>query len=197
MGSGKDESAAYLTKYWGARRWPRSDLMKQLSHAAVGNGDLEESLQAIFPESEERALARREILEYVASYDAEQGKARALYQDIIEICLGYDPLCFDIELAERINSTDKNAFHVIEGIRSLAGFEFFVAQGYKSLRIEAPLVVREQRMKARDGFLPAKETYQHPSEIELDNVVHDFTIDNSGDDPKLMYPELDQIVKAL
>ena len=86
---------------------------------------------------------------------------------------------------------------LFDDVRSLASFEYFGSRGYRTLRIDAPESVRLERMMSRDGYLPARETFEHPSETELDGVAHEFVIDNASNDLDLLYGSLDRLVETL
>lgn len=198
MGSGKGYCADYIVEKFGAQRWSRTELMKRLAHSAVDHvGDPDEVLALIFPDASLREEVRRELIAYADHYQLEPGKPRRLYQDITELCQQHDPLCFERELDERINRVGKGGFYLIDDVRSAAAFEYFTACQYSSLRIDAPEEVRRSRMLARDGYLPSEETFQHPSETELDEIVHDFTVNNDGSDREAFYHALDRIVTTL
>jgi len=198
MGSGKGYCADYISEKFNAQRWSRTELMKLLSHSVADQvGDPDAVLQRIFPDAGLRDEVRAELISYAAGYVSEPGKPRRLYQDVTEICQQHDPLCFERELADRIEKVGECDFFLIDDVRSAAAFDYFTARGYRSLRIEAPEEVRRSRMLARDGYLPSEETFNHPSEIELDTVEHDFTVDNDGADLDAFYAELDRIMLSL
>lgn len=199
MGSGKSSVSTYLVGTYGASRWTRSELMKRLAHAAVdGVGDVDACLEAVFPDEEECAVVRREVLAYAARYEPETGKQRRLYQDVAEICQQHDPLCFEMELDERIQaSTSDDDFALVDDVRKLEGFEYFRDQGYTTVRIDANEEVRRARMLRRDGYLPSEETFAHPSETDLDDVPHDHVVDNDSDDPTVLHEQLDALMHRL
>lgn len=198
MGSGKDFAAAYLEHKYGAQIWARTEMMKRLAHAMVDHTAApDQILEAIFPEPGEREAVRRDLFHYAATYMPEIGKPRRLYQDVTEICQEHDPLCFERELAARIDrARDGSTFCLIDDVRSLAAYEFFVSQGFSSLRINASEELRKQRMLQRDGYLPDEETLVHPSETQLDGVQHTWTILNEGTEEDL-YEGLIQVMSEL
>jgi hypothetical protein len=171
--------------------------MKLLSHAVVDNGgDLELFLTRLFANEERRADVRDALFSY--RYLEEKGKRRRLYQEITEICQDHDPLCFERELAQRIRSADTSGqFVLIDDVRKLSAFEYFTERGYLSLRIEANRAVRKQRVLSRDGYLPTEEIFNHPSETELDDIPHDFTIENNTNDMKDLYHALAGLVDKI
>ena len=198
MGSGKSFISAYMTRAHGAVRWSRTELMKRLAHAIVDHlGDADSILATLFPALDERAEVRADLLAYADTYVPERGKPRRLYQDITQICQNHDPLCFERELATRIDRVQGGHFSLIDDVRSLESFEFFSERGYITLRIDADESKRRERMLTRDGYLPSEETFNHPSETVLRDVPHDYYYDNSGDDPDQLYHDLDQLIAEM
>lgn len=203
MGSGKGFAAAYLAENFGAQRWSRTEMMKALAHAIVdGIGDPDEVLSEIFADPDQRDEVRLTLLDYAADYVPEPGKPRRMYQEVTEICQDEDPLCFEVELDRRIRdatagSTQERRFSLIDDVRSAAAFAYFTSQGYASLRIDAPEEVRRRRMLERDGYLPAEETFNHPSETELDDVPHDFVVVNDGTDLDAFYADLRAVAETI
>lgn len=198
MGSGKSFGAAYLEREHGASRWSRTELMKRLAHAIVDHiGEPDELLDRLFPDAGERADVRRALLDYALRYEPEPRKPRRLYQDVAQICQEHDPLCFERELEERIRAYGDGDFLLIDDVRSRPAFDYFTERGYRSLRLEAPWEVRRRRIMERDGYLPSPYSLEHRSETELDQVDHDFTITNDGDDPTAYYVQLDELVRRL
>jgi dephospho-CoA kinase len=197
MGSGKGFAAARFNHKYGANRWTRTELMKRLAHGFVDHSDMpDEILNRIFADPEHRNEVRNELLDYAAAYQPEPGKPRRLYQEVTAICQQFDPLCFEEELAQRIEASQAQ-FNLIDDVRSRAAFDYFADLGYRSLRIDCPEEVRKERIMARDGYLPAEEAFLHPSETELDQVTHDFSVVNSGADLNNFYSELDAVYEAL
>lgn len=198
MGSGKSFAADYMVREHGAQRWSRTELMKRLAHAVVDHSvPPDPILERIFTEPNEREQVRAELLEYGATYMIEPGKPRRLYQDVTEICQEFDPLCFERELMQRIENSPAADFCLIDDVRKLSAFEFFAASGFNTLRIETPEELRLERIMNRDGYLPSEETFAHSSETELDQVEHEFTIQNDGDDLPAFYRSLDDLVETL
>lgn len=198
MGAGKSVGADFYVDIRNASRWSRTELMKRLAHAvADGFGNPDEILERIFRDHQVREEVTHELLAYISTYEAEPGKPRRLYQDITQICQDHDPLCFERELASRIADAGDAAFCLIDDVRVQAAFEYFTDLGYKSIRIHADEDVRRRRMLERDGYLPSEDTFRHPSETELESVVHDWKIDNNEDDPRQLYRQLDQILTEL
>lgn len=198
MGSGKSFAANYLEEEHGASRWSRTELMKRLAHAVADHiGSPDELLERIFPDPLQRAEVREDLLAYVCRYEPEPGKPRRLYQDITQICQNHDPLCFERELDSRIRAYGEGGFSLIDDVRSRAAFDYFTERGYHSLRIEASEETRLARMLSRDGSLPPKETLEHPSETELDDVEHEFTIRNETSDVADLYAALDRVLKEI
>lgn len=203
MGAGKSSASDYLCERWGATRWTRSESIKQLSHALTDQvGDAEALLEALLPDSVQRDAARRDLLRYIAGYTPEQGKARRLYQDVAQILIDVSPLVFEEELLRRIRRAEKDEpatahFSVVDDVRNLGAFQFFAAEGYLSLRVEADEAVRRARILARDGYLPSEETFRHQSETELDGVPHDFVIVNDAHERGHLERELDLLIDRL
>jgi dephospho-CoA kinase len=199
MGTGKDYAADRLVDVYHASRWSRTELMKKLAHALAPEqiGDPEAILIRLFPDAEQREEVRMELLRYIAIYEPEPGKSRRLYQDVTAICQDHDPLVFEVELADRINAVGDVNFSLIDDVRSAEAFEFFTRRDYLSLRIEAPDDICRARMLKRDVYLPSDETFRHSSETALDEISHDFVIDNSTNDPERLYQALDQMMTAL
>jgi predicted kinase len=198
MGSGKSFISAYLTREHGAVRWTRTELMKRLAHAIVDHiGDANEILRKLLPDVDERAEVRNDLLTYARSYRPEPGKPRRLYQDITQICQDVDPLCFERELAQRIDSVGVCDFSLVDDVRSPEAFEFFSQRGYISVRVYAEEEVRKRRIRARDGFLPPDATFEHISETALRDVAHDYTLDNSDDDPAELFLRVDALILML
>lgn len=197
MGSGKGFAAQRLTHRHGASRWTRTELMKRLAHAIVDQTDNPDIiLDRLFDDPELRSEVLTSLFEYGNSYDRESGKPRRLYQDITDICQRFDPLCFEIELDQRIATTDSE-FILIDDVRSLPAFEYFTSQGYKSLRINATDQVRKSRMLERDGYLPPEGAFQHPSETALDNTPHNYRVDNNGENLIEFYAQLDRVYEEV
>jgi dephospho-CoA kinase len=197
MGAGKGFAAARFTHRYGATRWTRSELMKRLAHSFVDRTDLpDEILLRIFPDRQDRDQVREALLDYADNYQPEPGKPRLLYQQVTAICQDFQPLCFEEELEARIASTESD-FNLIDDVRSLPAFEYFSDLGYRSLRIEASAEARTQRILARDGYLPATASLQHPSESALDQVDHHFVVVNNGDDLNSFYHQLDNVYQEL
>ena len=198
MGAGKSVGADFYVEVRNASRWSRTELMKRLAHGvADGIGDPDEILARIFTDASVRADVAHELLSYIAVYEPEPGKPRRLYQDVTQICQEHDPLCFERELASRIDDAGEAEFCLIDDVRIKAAFDFFTGLGYRSIRIDAVEEARRRRMLDRDGYLPPDEAFRHPSEIELANVAHDWTIDNNEDNPALLYRRLDGILTEL
>lgn len=198
MGSGKSLAANYLVSEYGAQRWSRTELMKRLAHAVVDHTlPPDPILEKIFPSPSEREAVRSDLLRYAATYMPEFGKPRRLYQDITEICQNYDALCFERELLQRIEEAPEENFCLIDDVRKMSAFEFFVGHGFRSLRIEADEEIRRERILRRDGYLPSEETFVHSSETELDNTPHEFTLANNNEDLRAFYGELDDLMQSL
>jgi len=198
MGSGKGFAAARIANRYGATRWTRTELMKRLAHGMVDHSeDPGQILELIFPDPETRSEVLDQLLVYVNHYDAEVGKPRRLYQDITQICQDHDPLCFEVELAKRIESTAKSNFSLIDDVRSRAAFEYFSGLGYRSLRINASEAVRRERMLRRDGYLPSRTSFEHSSEVELDQIEHEFVIDNNSERLDQFYAAIDDVCAEL
>lgn len=198
MGSGKSFAARYLENRHGANRWSRTELMKRLAHAIADHTlPPDPILESIFPDPMLRVQVEEELFHYAATYMPETGKPRRLYQDITEICQEHDPLCFERELMERINSVPDQDFCLIDDVRKSSAFFYFTERGFSSLRIDADEDKRRERMLVRDGYLPSEETFQHSSEIDLDHVPHDFYIENNGPDTEEFFKQLDAVVRTL
>lgn len=198
MGSGKTSAAARLETRYGAKIWVRTESMKRLSHALADQvGDVEALLTSLLPEKSERHQARDSLLRYISGYEPESGKKRRLYQDVTQIVMDVDPLAFERELYVRILEAerDSSVFSLVEDVRSVAAYHFFHSHGYPSLRIQASETVRRSRMLARDGYLPAPETFSHSSETALDAIAHDHTLVNDGSDVGAFYQRLDEFVE--
>jgi dephospho-CoA kinase len=196
MGSGKSLAADYLVERHGAQRWSRTELMKRLAHAIADHvGDPEDVLRRIFPDPAQREEVRQALFSY--DYVEEPGKPRRLYQDITEIRQDFDPVCFEAELEQRIRAVGEGpaSFSLIDDVRKRSAFEYFTERGYRSLRIDAPEEIRRQRMLVRDGYLPDEETFQHSSEVELDEVDHEALIVNDSADLAAFYAELDALIE--
>lgn len=197
MGSGKDAATDWFEDNYDVKRWTRTDLMKRLAHSLTDHIDSPDKfLIRLFSDEEERDSLREELIAYSLHYIPEEGKQRRLYQDITEICQKYDPYCFERELDARINLVDSN-FSLIDDVRKLSAFEYFTDRGYKSLCVEATEEVRRARMLKRDGLLPSEETFQHSSETELDNVKHDFVVENNTDNPEDLYEKILVVANTL
>jgi len=198
MGSGKSFISSYLTRKHGAMRWSRTELMKRLAHAIADHiGDADDILAKLFAAEDERAQVLAELLAYMDTYAPEPGKPRRLYQDITQICQDHDPLCFERELAQRIESVGVAGFSLIDDVRSRDAFDFFAAHRYITVRVEADEKVRRQRMLDRDGYLPSEATFAHPSETELAGAAHDYCINNDGDDADELYARVDELVARM
>jgi hypothetical protein len=198
MGSGKSFAARYLEDKHEAKRWSRTELMKRLAHAIADHTlPPDPILEAIFPDHLLRLEVEEELFHYAATYMPETGKPRRLYQDITEICQEHDPLCFERELMQRIESVPGQEFCLIDDVRKTSAFKYFVERGFRTLRINADEKTRRERMLVRDGYLPSEETFQHSSEVDLDLVQHDFYIENNSEENKIFFHQLDEVVSAL
>lgn len=199
MGSGKSFGSAYMAREHAAVRWSRTELMKKLAHAIADRiGDADSLLERVFPDADEREAVREALIQYVThEYREEPGKPRRLYQDITQICQDQDPLCFERELAERIDRVGEVELSLIDDVRSPEAFEFFAERGYVTVRIDADEKIRRERMLARDGYLPSEETFRHPSETALQETPHQYHLDNSTDDPAHLYRVLDELIAEL
>lgn len=201
MGSGKSSASAYLEEAHGATRWTRSESMKALAHAlAFQAGDIDELLSSLLPDATAQARARQRLLAYAAGYQPEPGKPRRLYQDVAQILIDEDPLCFERELLGRMRRAEAEAssgFSLVDDVRNREALRFFSERGYRSLRIDAADAVCRRRMLDRDGYLPDESTFAHPSERELDAEPHEFCIVNDADDWAKLHAALDRIVAQL
>lgn len=197
MGSGKSVAADYLADRHGAVRWSRTELMKRLAHAVADHIDSPDGiLERIFPNPDQRAQVRDELLSYVTDYEPEPDKPRRLYQEVTAICQDHDPLCFERELDARIRDVSCD-FSLIDDVRSPAAVDYFAARGYSTLRLEASEEVRKARMRARDGYLPSDAVLNHPSETELDAVEHELVIRNDDNGLDAFHRQLDELVAKL
>lgn len=198
MGSGKSLAANYLVSEYGAQRWSRTELMKRLAHAVVDHTlPPDPILEKIFPEPNERDAVRSDLLRYAATYMPEFGKPRRLYQDVTEICQEYDPLCFERELQERIDQSPEENFCLIDDVRKVSAFEYFLRHGFRSLRIDAEEEVRRERILRRDGYLPSEDTFLHSSETELDQTEHEFILRNDDEDLRSFYARIDDLMRSI
>lgn len=201
MGAGKSSASAYLEARHDATRWTRSESMKALAHAlAFQAGDLESLLAATLTAEAARDRARHRLLSYAAGYVPEPGKPRRLYQDVAQILIDEEPLCFERELARRMRAAEGESslvFSLVDDVRNREAFRFFSELGYRSLRIDASDAVCRRRMLARDGYLPDESAFAHPSERELDEEPHDFCIVNDDEAWTALHAALDRIVESL
>lgn len=198
MGSGKGFISDYLALEHGAVRWSRTELMKRLAHAIVDHlGDADAILAKLFYAEDDREEVRSDLLAYASSYVAEPGKPRRLYQDITQICQDHDPLCFERELAQRIDAVGVCDFSLVDDVRSLDAFEYFAERGYVTVRVHADEAVRRRRIHERDGYTPSQATFEHISETALRDIPHDYVLDNSKDDPSEIYQILDELILTL
>lgn len=198
MGAGKSYAALYLESAHGAVRWSRTELMKRLAHAvANGAGSPDDVLNRLFSDEDERNHVRDSLFHYIVGYQEEPGKPRKLYQEITDICQEYNPLCFEVELANRIDAAaggEASKFSLVDDVRILPAFEYFNERGFVTVRITAPDDVCRSRMLRRDGYLPDEAAFSHISETELDGVTHEYVIDNSSANVRDLYAKLDQLV---
>jgi hypothetical protein len=203
MGTGKGLAADYVTERHGAYRFTRSELMKKVCFALVnGLGSLDGFLERLYPgDVETQDKLRDDLLRYAAHYVEEPGKPRKLFQEVTDLVLGYNPLAYDQELAQRISTLKPDGaetpIYLIDDVRSLEGYQYYHDLGYCSLRMDADLSVRRLRMLRRDGYLPSLETFNHPSETALDGIRADYTIQNNGDEPTGVYLEIDSMIQDL
>jgi predicted kinase len=198
MGSGKSMAADYLVEAHHARRWSRSTRMKQLANAVAFGEPIDSMLEAVLPSADVRAVVIDQLRGYGDEYEPEPGKPRRLYQDVAEIVMMHDPLAFERELVARINAAaTEGDFILIDDVRSRPAFDWYVSQQFWSIRIAASEDVRKQRMLARDGFVPAVETFEHLSETELDDVEVDFDVANEDAGREVIFTDLDEIVLLL
>lgn len=201
MGSGKSSASSYLREAHSATCWSRTETMKALAHAlAFQAGDVDELLASLLADADAQARVRRQLLAYAATYEPEPGKPRRLYQDVVQILIEEDPLCFERELLARIKAAETQSpggFSLVDDVRNRDALRFFGERGYQSLRIDAGDAVCRRRMMARDGYLPDESTFAHPSERELDAEPHDFCIVNDADDWVELHRALDEVIAAL
>lgn len=195
MGSGTSTAADHLEAK-GFTRWSRTELMVRLAYA-IGpqqNGNPDELLGRIFDDEHERDEVRLQLLRYAARYEPEAGKPRRLIQDVTAICQAHDPLCFEVELDERMRAAGVGPHTLIDDVRSRDALEFYAAHGFTTVRLHAPRDICERRLLAKEGALPPAEVLNHASETELDDVIHDVVIDNSVDGLRHLYAQLDELI---
>lgn len=201
MGSGKSSASEYLREAHGATCWSRTETMKALAHAlAFQSGDVDEILGSLLSDPDSLERARRNLLAYAAVYEPEPGKPRRLYQDVVQILLDEDPLCFERELLARMEEAEagsRTEFSLVDDVRNREALRFFAERGYRSLRIDADDAICRRRMLDRDGYLPDESAFAHPSERELDAEPHEFRIVNDSDDWVALHEALDVVVAQI
>lgn len=202
MGTGKSTVVDYLVEQHQAMRFTRSNLMKRVCYSLVdGIGSLDDYLDRLYPEDTDiQDELREKLFQYIANYEPEPGKPRRLFQEVTDIVMEANPLVYDLELSHRINQMKPliaQPFYLIDDVRSLEAYNFYHEQGYKTLRVQAALDIRRLRMLRRDGHLPSPETFNHPSEIELDQVKHDFLLENNDNNTENIYASIDKLIKNL
>lgn len=202
IGTGKTELAQHLADRHGAIVFQRTRLMRSICHALVdGAEDLDELLRSLFPDDEQAvADLRADLVYFVRSYVPDASRQRQLYQHVVDIVQQCDPLAFEVELLGRIELARQRAgaerMIVIEDIYTMPAYEFFAARGFVPVRVTAPLSLARRRVMARDGFLPVEGTFDHDTELDLDQMVPAATIVNDGTLDRLRH-EGDAVIQKL
>lgn len=197
LGAGKEIVCSDLVYRYGGQLWARAELMRQIAYGLIGRaGNLDDGLRRVFPDDDLRDEVRKELLHYVATYEPEPGKPFRLLQEVVELCQRHDPLCFDLELEQRMRAAG-GSFAVVKGIRSRESFEHFRSEGAASVRVVASNQARRERLRRKHGELDFDELFEHESETILDDLPHDFIIHNESDDIELIRPAVDRLMHAL
>ena len=200
MGAGKTTASNHLVEEYGAVSWTIAERIKQVSHALVGQaGDLGSLLQRVTMSPELAEKATLALLRFREGYQEEAGKPRRLYQEVGQILRDLDPrltLCWEHDLQRRIENSPRR-FTVVD-IRSKESYGFFCSQGYSSLRIDAPLEVRKQRLLLRDHHaLIDERLFTHQSETDVDELEFDYVLDNADNESAAFLKRLDELVVKL
>lgn len=200
MAAGKTTASNYLVDDHGATAWTIAERIKQVAYALVGHsGNLGDLLNIVLQDNEHERLATKALLVWSDSYVMEVGKPRRLFQEVGQILRDLSPqtvLCWEEDLQRRISIAEQRC--TVVDIRSKESYGFFVAQGYSTLRIDAPLDIRKQRLLMRDKHeMLDDRVFSHQSETDVDCLSFQFTIDNSSDDPTALYAELDAVIEEL
>lgn len=198
--TGKTTASNFLTQEYGATAWTTAERIKQIAHALLGQtGNLGELLATVLADEGDLAEATYQLLRYAENYEPEPGKPRRLYQDVGQIIRDLSPrtrFCWEEELYSRIMASNAR-FIVVDG-RAKETHHFFCGQlGFASLRLEAPLEVRKQRMLARDGHAADPATFHHQSETDVDELAFDYVINNASDDHEALYAQLRSLMDEL
>lgn len=69
---------------------------------------------------------------------------------------------------------------IVDALRFRSDFEIALSSGWKTIRVTAPDSVRVRRLTARGQQFDLHTDGKHRSEIELDEVSTDFSIENAG-----------------
>lgn len=201
MASGKTYASNYLVQEHGATAWTVAERIKQVAHALVDqSGNLGNLLDVIIPDEGQRGEATYRLLQFADYYELEPGKPRRLYQEVGQILRDLAPstqLCWEEDLERRIKSSP-SLFTVID-VRSKEGYKFFcVDRSYTSVRIDAPLEIRKQRLLERDQHAVLDESvFHHQSETDVDELEFDFVISNAENNPQNFIQELEEVIKSM
>jgi dephospho-CoA kinase len=82
----------------------------------------------------------------------------------------------------------------IDGMRFKSNVEYCRKNSFLLVAIEASEATRIGRLKKRGQEYDAAIDAAHAAETEIENVVFDHVICNDGDDPRVLYNEIDKIL---
>lgn len=82
----------------------------------------------------------------------------------------------------------------IDGMRFTSNVEYCRKNSFVLISIEASEKTRMRRLEGRGQEYDLVVDAGHPVETEIEGVAFDYVIRNDGDDPKLLYKEIDEII---
>jgi dephospho-CoA kinase len=209
MGGGKTTASNHMHTEHGAKVWTSAERIKQTACALMDRPMAEDGVRyqlrplvdIVFPDRRDlQDLAMARLADFRGGYTPEPGsKPRTLYQEVGEIVRRLQgdetAYCWEEELERRIAMYPAR-FTVID-VRAAESHHFFCdLRGYESWLVEADESVRCQRIRDRDGYYPTHEQLSHPSETDLQRLVFDQYIDNSGDDPQEFVERVTRVLIA-
>lgn len=166
FGAGKSTVSSLLVQYYGYTQLSFAGRLKQVASDVFGEGRPIGKAEYYFVttlEGETRSLSGRQILQElgqsVKALDREFW-IRWLMADVDTGLYGTGPFVID----------DCRFPYEAEALRN---------RGFKVVLLDTPLETRLERYELLYGRRPTVEEMNHPSELEVDDIVPDMTVDSS------------------